>query len=152
MISVKDKSKSNKNKSLKKSFVKAGKGFFNSLPMIIGVIFLVGIFKTFVTKEMISSVFIGNILSDTFIGAVIGSVSAGNPITSYIIGGELLREGVSLFAVTAFLVSWVTVGFIQLPAEIGFFGKKFAIARNMISLILSLIIAIMTVIILGVLT
>lgn len=141
-----------KKKTLKKSFKKAGKGFLNNLPMIIGVVFLVGIFKTFVTKEMISSVFIGNIFSDTLLGSSIGSISAGNPITSYIIGGELLKEGVSLFAVTAFLVSWVTVGLIQLPAEISFLGKKFGIARNLISFILSFFIAIITVVLLGVLT
>lgn len=138
-------------KTLKKSFIKAGGSFLNSLPIIIGVVFLVGLFKIFVTKEMISSVFTGNMFLDTFIGAVVGAVSAGNPITSYIIGGELLREGVSLFAVTAFLVSWVTVGFIQLPAEIDFLGKKFAVARNVISLILSFIVAILTVLILEVL-
>ena len=32
-----------------------------------------------------------------------------------LLGGELLDKGVSLVAVTAFLVSWVTVGSIQLP-------------------------------------
>ncbi len=134
------------------SFKKAGKAFYNNLPVIIGVIMLIGLFKTFVSKEMISSVFIGNMFSDTLLGSMIGSISAGNPITSYIIGGELLDEGVSLFAVTAFLVSWVTVGLIQLPAEINFLGKRFAVARNAISFILSFFVAIITVLIVGVFT
>ncbi len=145
----------NKHKSVhtwKNSFKKAGKGFINNLPIIVGVLLLIGLFKTFISKEMISSVFIGNIFSDTLLGSIIGSISAGNPITSYIIGGELLDEGVSLFAVTAFLVSWVTVGLIQLPAEISFLGKRFAIARNTISFVLSFLVAIITVLLLGVLT
>jgi len=137
---------------LKKAFGKATKGILNALPMLIGVVLVVGLFKSFVTKEMLSSVFTGAMISDTFIGALIGSISAGNPITSYIIGGELLKEGVSLFAVTAFIVTWVTVGMIQFPAEAKFFGKKFATLRNGISFILALILSIIVVFLLGVVT
>ena len=144
--------KTKRKRTLKKSFKKAGKGLLNNLPVIIGVVFLIGLFKTFVTKGLISSIFIGNILSDTLLGSLIGSISAGNPITSYIIGGELLNEGVSLFAVTAFLVCWVTVGLIQLPAEASSLGKRFAISRNVISFVLSFFVAILTVLIVGVLT
>ena len=54
---------------------------------------------------------------DTVIGSAIGSIAAGNPIMSYIIGGELMKEGVSLFAITAFIVTWVTVSIVQFPAE-----------------------------------
>nr|CBH37729.1 hypothetical protein BSM_12060 [uncultured archaeon] len=32
---------------------------------------------------------------------------------SYIIGGELMKEGVSLFAITAFIVTWVTVSIVN---------------------------------------
>ncbi len=135
-----------------KAFDKATKGILNALPMLIGVVLLVGLFKSFVTKEMLSSVFTGSMISDTFVGALMGSISAGNPLTSYIIGGELLKEGVSLFAVTAFLVSWVTVGLIQFPAEAKFFGKRFASLRNGISFVLSLILSIIVVLLLGVIT
>ena len=56
-----------------------------------------------VSSQLISSIFKGELLRDTIIGSVIGSISAGNPITSYIIGAELLKERVSLFAITAFI-------------------------------------------------
>ena len=134
------------------SFYRAIKGFSNALPMLLGVVLLLGIFKAFVTKQMMSSVFSGKLITDTFVGSLIGSISAGNPITSYIIGGELLSEGVSLFAVTAFIVAWVTVGIAQFPAEAAILGRRFSVARNIISFILSIIVAISTVLILGVLT
>lgn len=54
---------------------------------------------------------------DTIIGSAIGSIAAGNPIMSYIIGGELMKEDVSLFAITTFIVTWVTVSIVQFPAE-----------------------------------
>ena len=69
---------------------------------------------------------------DALIGTFIGSVAAGHPLTSYLLGGEFLKSGVSLFAVTAFIVSWVTVGVVQLPVEILMLGARFAIYRNVI--------------------
>ena len=78
---------------------------------------------------------------DSLIGAGIGSILAGNPVTSYIIGGELLTQGVSLAAVTAFLVAWVTVGLVQLPAESILLGKRFAITRNITSFVFAIIAA-----------
>ncbi|MCK4456785.1 MAG: hypothetical protein KAW39_03505 [Thermoplasmata archaeon] len=120
--------------------------------MLIGVVLLLGLFRTFVSKETISSVFTGDVMSDTLIGALIGSVSAGNPILSYIIGGELLNEHVSLFAVTSFIVAWVTVGMVQLPAEAAILGKRFAIVRNILSFILAILVSMATVATLTVIT
>ncbi|MEA3492985.1 MAG: hypothetical protein U9R38_01210 [Candidatus Margulisiibacteriota bacterium] len=126
-------------------FYKAAKSFAEVLPMLLGVLLLMGLFQTFISKEIILSIFTGNIWRDTLIGALAGSISAGNPIVSYMIGGELLKQQVSLLAVTAFMVAWVTVGVIQLPAEIHILGERFAIARNIISFILSILVSIATV-------
>jgi uncharacterized membrane protein YraQ (UPF0718 family) len=131
--------------SLILSFYKAIRSFSDSLPILFGVVLLIGLFKTYVPSKAISSVFTGELFRDTFIGSTVGSISAGNPITSYIIGGELLKEGISLFAVTAFITAWVTVGIIQLPAEASILGKRFAISRNILSFIFSVLVAIATV-------
>jgi len=48
-------------------------------------------------------------------------------------------------AITAFIISWVTVGIVQLPAESLMLGKKFAFTRNIVSFITAIIIAILTV-------
>ncbi|HEC89468.1 MAG: permease [Thermoplasmata archaeon] len=127
------------------AFYKAILGFSNSLSIILGIILLLGLFKVYVTHDMITSIFTGDLFKDTLLGAILGSILTGNPITSYIIGGELLRDNVSLFAVTSFILSWVTVGLVQLPAEILFLGKRFAITRNLLSFLLSIVISILTV-------
>ena len=101
---------------------------------------------------MITYVFTGEPFRDTLIGSILGSILTGNPITSYIIGGELLKDGVSLSAVTAFIVAWVTVGMTQLPAEVLFLGKKFALTRNLLSFIFAIIVSIATVLTLEVIT
>ena len=124
---------------------KSFKSFSASLPVLIGVVLLLGLFRVNNSPQSISSIFRGDFFGDVIIGSVIGSISAGNPITSYIIGAELLKEGVSHFAVTAFIVAWVTVGIIQFPAEAAILGKQFALKRNLISFVLALLVSLATV-------
>jgi len=54
---------------------------------------------------MLATLFQGSPLIDT----LIGTLSAGHPMISYVLSGELLKQGVSLYAVTAFILSWVTL-------------------------------------------
>ena len=119
-------------------------------PLLLGVIGLVGIFQTFISTEMLASIFGWGTFGDTLIGTFAGAISSGNPAVSYLIGGELLGEGVSPYAVTAFILSWVTLGVIQLPAEAEVFGLRFTVYRNLLSLILTIIIAVLTVITVGI--
>ena len=111
-----------------------------TLPVLLAVVFLIGLFKVFISYDIL--LFTDNPIINTFMGALFGSILAGTPITSYIIGGELLSQGVSILAVTAFLVTWVTVGFVQFPAESFMFGKNFAIMRNLVAFCSAIIIGI----------
>ena len=137
------------NQNLKESIAKAAMAIGNSLTVLTGVVLLIGLINTIIPKSVYSTLFSNNILLDPIIGSGLGSILTGNPVTSYVLGGELVLQGVSLIAVTAFIVSWVTVGLIQLPAEATLLGKKFAIARNILSFIFSIIVAIATVFIMG---
>lgn len=132
---------------------RAGRGLLNnikmSVPILLGVLLLLGLVNTLVPKEFFSRIFTGNKVLDPLIGALFGSIAAGNPLTSYLIGGELLKNGISLVAVLAFIVSWVTVGTVQLPAESLMLGRRFALLRNGISLLMAIAIAVLTVLISG---
>ncbi|NPA73107.1 MAG: permease [Epsilonproteobacteria bacterium] len=128
-----------------KEFKKAFMGLVSLLPMIVAVMLLVGIFQVFVTKDMLASVFTSNPISDTIIGTLSGAVAVGQAIISYIIGGELLKEGISLYAVTAFMLAWVTLGIVQLPAESSVFGLRFTVYRNILAFIFTILVAIATV-------
>jgi len=134
-----------KNTKLKQAIIKAVKGLYFSLPLLLGVIMLIALLNSMIPQDFYSKIFTKNILLDPLIGSSIGSILAGNPITSYVIGGELLKNGVSLIAVTSFILAWVTVGIVQFPAEAMLLGKKFAITRNVLSFIFSIIVAITSV-------
>jgi uncharacterized membrane protein YraQ (UPF0718 family) len=139
-----------KKKNVKESAIKTARALWGVFPFILGTILLVSLMITLVPKSFYMKIFSGNVITDSLIGGLVGSVSVGTPITSYIFGGEMLEQGISLIAVTAFLVAWVTVGIVQLPAEAYILGKKFALLRNLASFILSIVVAIVTVAILKV--
>jgi len=120
---------------------KTGKMLLQIFPNILAIVLLSGLIIEFVPMNRLSEFLGGGLFSDGLVGAGIGSISIGNPLVSYVLGGEFLDQGVSLMAVTALLVSWVTVGSIQLPAEIQTFGTRFAVLRNGLSFLFALIIA-----------
>lgn len=115
------------------------------LPFLLGIVLLISLVNTLIPSSFYEKIFSKNIILDSVIGSSLGSVLAGNSITSYVMGGEFLKQGVSLVAVTAFLVAWVTVGIIQFAAEASFFGKKFTIFRNLLSFFFAILVAMVTV-------
>jgi len=131
---------------------RSGNQFATMLPIFFGVVLLISLLNTFVSRNFLAALFSGNVVLDTFLGAFFGSILAGNPINSYVIGEELLQYGISLFTVTALIITWVTVGLVQLPVEIAALGRRFALLRNGICFILSIPIAIITVFIVNLVT
>ena len=115
------------------------------LPVIAGVVFLIGILTTFIPQRILSDFFSGNTLQGIFKSALAGSLFTGNPANSYIIGKELLDQGLGIGVVTALICAWVMVGIVQLPAESAALGKRFAIVRNFLCFILSMVIALIMV-------
>jgi len=83
----------------------------------------------------------------TIISAMAGSMLSGNPLNSYILAAYLYEEGVSLVAVTAFMITWVTVGIAQAPVEKEYFGWKFTIFRNILFFLMAIIASILVTII-----
>jgi len=125
---------------------KTGRSFLQILPVLLGVLLLLSLISAAVPPEVYGDIFTGNGVIDPFLGALFGSVAGGNPITSYIIGGELLSVNVSLAAVTAFILSWVTVGLISLPAEMEIMGRRFAVVRNLVSFLFAIVVAVLVVV------
>ena len=138
-------------KTSRQAGIKTWNSFKQTFPVLLGVLLLIALVLTAVPKDFYSKFFTGNNFLDPLVGATFGSIAAGNPLTSYVIGGELLEQGISLVAITAFIISWVTVGIVQLPAESLMLGKRFSIIRNLVSFVSAIIVAILTVFILGLL-
>ena len=131
--------------NIKEAFNKSLKGFLSMLPMLLAILLLLGIFDVYITKDILLSFFISNNFVDTITGTLLGGVLTGNPMISYILGGELTDAGVSLYAVTAFILSWVTIGLVQLPAEVEIFGLRFTFYRTLFTFITTILVSLCTV-------
>lgn len=128
------------------SFNKTTYSFIRILPIIIGMLLATSLLITLFPEQISAGLFGNGEVLDALLGASIGSIAVGHPLASYLLGGELLRGGVGLIAVTALVVSWVTVGIVQLPAESLMLGGRFAITRNLVCFITAIIIAFVTVV------
>lgn len=131
-------------RKLFQSFKKSIKGIWNAFPLLVGIILLISLINNFIPNSLYTKILQNNIILDSLLGGILGSIFAGNPITSYIIAGELTKQGISLIAITTFIVTWITVGIVQLPAESILLGKKFAITRNISAFFMGILVAIIT--------
>jgi len=124
---------------VKKAFLSTLNWVKQNVSIILGVLLIISIIQNININFFLNSLW--NTFIWVFISNVLWSICAGNPINSYIIIWWLWDFERNILIFSAFLISWVTVWFIQLPAETYFFGKKFAILRNIISFILSILCA-----------
>lgn len=116
------------------------RSFAGMVPLVAGVLALASLVGAAVPPSELAEAVSALPVPDALVGAAVGSLSAGHPGVSYVLAGELRGAGVSLAGVTAFLVSWVTVGIIQLPFESTVLGLRFALWRNGVSFVLAVVI------------
>jgi uncharacterized membrane protein YraQ (UPF0718 family) len=127
------------------SAARALPSFANALPIVVGMLLLTSLATTLLPPGSLERLFGAGEVRDVAVATLVGSLAAAHPLAGYVLGGELLARGVSLVAVTALLVSWVTVGVVQLPAEALLLGRRFAILRNAWCAVFAIAIAYLTV-------
>jgi len=138
--------KQNNQPTIKKSFFQATKSFISITPMILAVVGLVALFQTYVTPTMLSNLFGFSPFTDTFVGTFIGAISSGNGALSFVVADGLEEQGVSLYAISAFILAWITLSFVQIPAEVSVFGVTFTTYRNILAIFSTILISYLTVI------
>ncbi len=122
---------------------KTGRMSLAVLPILTGMLLLIGAAVTLLPQRISAAIFTGNPLWDALKGSALGSVAAGMPVFSYVLGKGLVDAGVGMTTVTALILSWVTVGMVQLPAESLLLGHRFALVRNAVSFILAVFAALL---------
>ncbi len=124
--------------NIKKTFFQTLIWFKELIPMLLGIIIIVAMLKEAWAFEIIAKYLSNNFLS-VILADIFWSFSAWNTINSYIIANSFWKLDNYILVITTFLIAWTTVWIIQIPAEIYFFGKKFAIIRNIISFVFAII-------------
>ncbi len=136
--------------TLKSRFLQSGKksgnAFWRLLPVLLAVLLLASLTVQLVPQLIDMGILGHGTLSDMLWADFIAGLSSAQPVVSYIMAGELRNAGIDLYTVTTFIVSWVTVGIIPLPAEAVMLGWRFALWRNIVAFFLALAIAWLTVV------
>ncbi len=126
----------------KKALIKAWKSFENILPLLLGIIFIVGILIAVLNAQVISKLIGSN---SGFLGVTISStVGAITLIPGFIAfptAALLLENGAGYMQIAAFISSLMMVGIVTLPMEFKYFGKKISIVRNILAFLFSFLVA-----------
>lgn len=123
----------------KQAMLKAWSSFKNILPMLLGVVVLIGLVLSILDTELISKI-IGEKSGHlgVFIASVVGSVTLIPGFIAFPTAALLLKGGAGYIQIAAFVQTLMMVGIVTLPLEIKYFNKKIAILRNSISFVLSI--------------
>jgi len=122
----------------KQSFIKTIKWFKWLMPMLIAITILTYMIKDSYIFSIIEK-YINNNFQWIIIADLFWSISAWSSINSYIIASSFWKINTHLLVISTFLISWITVWIIQIPVEIKFLWKKFAIIRNLLAFLFAIL-------------
>lgn len=133
---LKDKGKT------KSALKKAWNSFEGILPQFLVVLLLVGFLLTIFSTETISKIigpesgWLGVALA-----ALVGAVTLIPGFIAFATAAALLKSGAGYMQIAAFISSLMMVGFVTLPVEMKYFGKKVSILRNLYSFLFAFVVA-----------
>lgn len=116
------------------SLIRAWKMFIGVLPQFIAILLLIGLLLAIVTPEMIQRVigaesgFLGMLIT-----SLLGAVTLVPALIAFPVAAELLNNGAGITQIAVFISTLTMVGFVTLPMEIKYLGKKVAVLRNILA-------------------
>jgi uncharacterized membrane protein YraQ (UPF0718 family) len=122
------------------SLKKAWKMFINILPQFITILMLVGLLLAIINPETIQHV-IGSEsgIVGILISSLLGVFTLVPVLIAFPIAAELLNNGAGIAQTAIFISALTMVGFITLPMEMKYLGKKTALLRNGFAYLFTLI-------------
>lgn len=109
---------------------------------IVAIIFLIGLMLTFIPPASIKTALSSsNSFVATTISAMVGSITLIPAFVAFPLVGSIINMGASIIPAVAFLTTLTMVGVVTFPLEKQEFGLKFAVARNVLSFLFALVIA-----------
>ena len=134
----------NKNKTATALKV-AIKKFTNILPAFLVMICLSSLFLYLLPEKSIVYLLDNEEKSvSVFFASIVGSILLLPGFIAFPLSGLLLQKGVSYMVISAFTSTLMMVGIMTYPVEVKYFGVKFTLIRNLVSLVIALIVALIT--------
>jgi len=129
-------------KKTKLALLKAWRSFENILPLLLGIVLLLGMVLAVLDPELIikyigeDSGFMG-----TAILVVFGAITMIPGFIAFPTAALLLEGGAGYMQIAAFISTLMMVGVLTAPMEIKFFGRKITILRNIMAFAFSFLVA-----------
>jgi uncharacterized membrane protein YraQ (UPF0718 family) len=123
--------------------MKMTKGMMKSMiGQIAAILLLIGLIITFIPPETVKHYLASsNLGTAAVISAIVGSITLIPAFVAFPLVGSLVDAGASIVPVVAFLTTLTMVGVVTFPLEKQEFGLRFAAARNVLSFVFAIIIA-----------
>lgn len=123
----------------------AFKKFTKILPAFAEMLVLVSIILGLVPNNLIVH-YLGksNMFQGVLMASFFGSITLMPGFIAFPLCGILLKKGVTYTVISAFTTTLMMVGFVTFPIEKRYFGGKVTVMRNVLSLFIALIVAVMT--------
>ena len=115
------------------------------LPAFLSMLILISIVLFVVPDKIISNYLSNdNKYIGIFIASFLGSITLMPGFIAYPLCGILLKKGVSYMVLSAFATTLMMVGVLTYPIEREYFGAKVTVIRNLISLLIAFVVALIT--------
>jgi uncharacterized membrane protein YraQ (UPF0718 family) len=123
----------------------AFKKFVKILPAFAAMLVLVSIILALVPDSLILHYLgKGKMFEGVLMASFFGSITLLPGFIAFPLCGILLKKGVTYTVISAFTTTLMMVGFVTFPIEKKYFGGKVTIIRNVLSLFIALIVAVIT--------
>lgn len=118
------------------------KKFLKIMPVFLLMTIFISIVLTLMPEDFVSTYLSGeNSYIAAILGLAIGSVTVMPGFVAFPLGSILRDQGVQYMVIAAFTCSLMMVGILTFPMEQQFFGTRFAFLRNISSVIITILIA-----------
>ena len=116
--------------------------FASVLPQFMAILLLTGLLLALVSPETIQRIigaesgFVGMLIA-----SLLGAVTLVPVFIAFPVAAELLKNGAGITQIAVFISTLTMVGFITLPMEIKYLGKKVAVLRNVLAYLFAFVTA-----------
>jgi uncharacterized membrane protein YraQ (UPF0718 family) len=132
--------------ALKKSW----KSFENILPQMITVLGIIGLILSLLNPRVISSLLGGSSgFVGIFLASILGSITLIPGFIAFPLAAILLEAGAGIVQLATFISTLMMVGFVTIPIEVKYFGRRATILRNVFAYLFSFVVALVIGVIMG---
>jgi len=140
-----------KDKQKTKEAIKATfKILYTIMPVLIFVFVLMGLIQAYVSRETIAAMLGEKTgVMGILYAELVGSIALFLPPAVFPFGGYLHDNGAAYGPIAGFVFTAILIGVTTLPLEIKLLGKRFTIARNILTFVIAFFLALFMGLVLG---